>query len=88
MQLFPKRSPSIESVLIELEECMFYSISTDASNHKAEKMFPLVVQYYTTTGTKVKLLKLGNLKGETSENIADFCVESIRSLRIDVNKCI
>lgn len=79
---------SIESVLIELEECMFYSISTDASNHKAEKMLPLVVQYFTTTGTKVKLLKLGNLKGETSEIIADFCIESIWSLQIDVPKCI
>lgn len=72
----------------DISNCSFYSISTDASNHKAEKIFPLVIQYFTKTGIHVKLLKLGNLKGETSDIISSFCIQTLKDQKFDLNKCI
>ena len=72
----------------ELESCSFYSISTDASNHKNEKMFPLLIHYYSKTGINIKLLKLGNLRGETSDVVVNFCIQVLKDLKIDIKKCI
>lgn len=71
---------SISTAITAINTSSFYSISTDASNHKAQKIFPLVVQYFTISGTQIKLLKLGDLKGETSEIIANFCIDSLKNL--------
>lgn len=79
---------SIVTTIDEIEKCHFYSISSDASNHKAEKIFPLIIQYFTITGIKVKLLKIGNLKGETSDIIAGFCCETLNDLKLDFKKCV
>jgi hypothetical protein len=46
----------------ELKAASYFSISTDASNHKAEKIFPLVIQYFTRKGTQIRLLKLSSKK--------------------------
>ena len=38
---------SVSEIKEKLREVSYYGIGTDASNHKAEKMFPLLVQYFT-----------------------------------------
>lgn len=50
-------------------------------------MYPLV-QYFTKTGINLKLLKLGNLKGETSDIVSSFCIQTLKDLKIDIKKCI
>jgi hypothetical protein len=79
---------SVDLILDDLSSCSFYSISTDASNHKAEKIFPLVIQYFTRNGIQVKLLKLGNLHGETSSIISNFCTQTLKDEKLDLKKCV
>ena len=79
---------SIDLICKELESCSFYSISTDASNHKNEKMFSLLIHYYSKTGINIKLLKLENLRGETSDVVVNFCIQVLKDLKIDIKKCI
>ena len=38
---------SVSEVKINLQKVSYYGIGTNASNHKAEKIFPLLVQYFT-----------------------------------------
>ena len=80
---------SVSECIKQLQEVSFYGIGTDASNHKAEKMFPLVVQYFTETdGIQQKLLKFDSLNNETSETIAKFCLDTLRQLQIPLDKLI
>ena len=77
---------SVECLLKELGEQPF-SISTDASNHKEIKLFPLVIRYVfclnfvtlnylrfftAAKGVQVRLLDMRNLPGEDSQLVADF----------------
>jgi hypothetical protein len=70
----------------ELKAASYFSISTDASNHKAEKIFPLVIQYFTRKGTQIRLLKLSSLKSVTSDAISSFCIEALRQHQLDFSK--
>lgn len=73
----------------ELESTPFYGILTDASNHKAEKMFPLLIQYFTEDkGMQTKLLKLDCLKNETSDTVTSFCMTSLQTLGIPIEKLV
>lgn len=73
----------------ELAGVHYFGIATDASNHNAEKIFPLIVQYFTpANGMTVKLLKLGSLPNETSSEISKYCIEALEENNIDKNKCI
>ncbi|XP_031626296.1 uncharacterized protein LOC116342721 [Contarinia nasturtii] len=57
----------------ELESCNFVSIATDASNHGAIKMFPVVVRYFAALeGLKTKVLDLSDQKGETADIIVNL----------------
>ena len=38
---------SVDEVVSAIDSVRFYSIATDASNHDAEKAFPLITQYFT-----------------------------------------
>lgn len=72
-----------------MQEVSYYGIGTDASNHKAEKMFPLILQYFTEQdGIQHKLLKFHSLKNETSETISKYCIETLRQLQIPLDKLI
>lgn len=58
---------SVSEIKKKLQGVSYYGIGTDASNHKAEKMFPLLVQYFTEhDDIQQKLLKFDSLKNETS----------------------
>lgn len=37
---------SVQQCVKDLNEASFFGIATDASNHNAEKMFPLVIQFF------------------------------------------
>lgn len=79
---------SNEIIKKDIENSSFYSIATDASNHKAEKMFPLVIQYFTISGIKIKLLRLGNLKGGTSDIVSNYCIETLQHNNNNLEKCV
>jgi hypothetical protein len=54
---------TISSCVADLQKTPFYGIVTDASNHKAEKIFPLVIQYFSKTeGIICKLIRVNSLK--------------------------
>jgi hypothetical protein len=54
---------SLKELLEEMKDRPF-SLMTDASNHKALKLFPVVVRYFSEAGIQVKLLQLSNLPGD------------------------
>lgn len=54
----------------ELEKCRFVCLSTDASNHHAIKMFPVVIRYFLpTVGVRVKVINFSQEEGEKAETI-------------------
>uniref|UniRef100_A0A914WM39 Uncharacterized protein n=2 Tax=Plectus sambesii TaxID=2011161 RepID=A0A914WM39_9BILA len=66
---------SVECLLKELGSQPF-SISTDASNHKEIKLFPLVIRYFTASkGVQVRLLDMESLPGEDSTMVANFIAQ-------------
>jgi hypothetical protein len=61
---------TISSCVADLQKTPFYGIATDASNNKAEKKFPMVIQYFSKTeGIISNLILVDSLKGETSETV-------------------
>lgn len=63
--------PAVEEILKEeLAQCRFVTLLTDASNHGAVKMFPVMVRYFLpTVGVKVRVLDITSENGETGELI-------------------
>lgn len=54
----------------ELDTVHFVSVSTDASNHKATKMYPVLFRYFLPLeGIKTRLVDFNELPGETGEII-------------------
>jgi len=73
----------------DLENTIFFSLATDASNHKSEKIFPIIIQYFTKSdGIKSQLIKMSSLKNETSETISQYCIDTLNNLKIPLKKCI
>lgn len=67
---------SVDLIVDDLVRCFFYSISTDASNHKAIKVFPLLVQYFDPFkgGIQIKILGVVNLDNEKSETVSEMMI--------------
>lgn len=62
----------------DLEKAAFISISTDASNHKEIKIFPVLVRYFDyKTGVNIKILELKSLPGETSAIVNDHLTDCL-----------
>lgn len=58
----------------KLQEVSYYGIGTDASNHKSDKIFPLLVQYFTEHyGIQQKLLKFDSLFLIPLDRLIAFC---------------
>lgn len=80
---------SLKTSIEEMNKSPFYGISTDASNHKAVKIFPFVVQFFDINeGIQSKLLKVASLPCETSDEISSFCLNCIDEFRLNKNSCI
>jgi hypothetical protein len=67
-----------ETVLVQLKNVRYVGIATDASNHLAVKVFPVIVQYFAVEkGLTVKLLEIKSLPNEKSSALAgyfQFCI--------------
>lgn len=72
-------APYAQKMLLSEVGAQPFSISVDASNHKEIKLFPLVIRFFTAkVGVKVRLLDLRSMPGETSEQIFNFILSSIK----------
>lgn len=61
----------------ELLDRNYVCLSTDACNHGNIKMMPIVVRYFIPTiGIQVKMLELSTVKGETSEIISSYIINT------------
>ena len=82
---------SVQCVLndIEKHKIMYLGVSTDGSNHKSTKLFPIVIQYFDwkNGGMQSKLLDVRSLKDETSLTIAHEVKETLKKRRL-FDKCI
>lgn len=57
----------------QLEAVHFIAIFSDASNHKDQKLFPILVRFFDKkTGVNVKIIELASLPGETSDLIFNY----------------
>lgn len=76
---------SIEKHLDRLKNpSIKFSVGTDGSNHKAEKMFPTVLQYFNKEeGIVSFVLDFASLKNETSETITNNVLENIKTRGIE-----
>ena len=62
-----------------------FSISVDASNHNEVKLFPLVIRFFNVkAGVTVRLLDLRAMPGETSEQIMNFILSSVKENKLDL----
>lgn len=66
----------------------FYSVGTDASNHGALKLFPVVVQYFDPDrGIEVQLLELETCTNEKAVTISNYIYDTLKKNDIE-SKCI
>lgn len=83
----------IKKVMESVQNTPFISISVDASNHGAQKLLPLVIQYFKfhkdsdDNGINTKLINLETTKSETAEVISDYIVKTLQEFDL-ANKCI
>lgn len=67
----------VEEMKQELKSCNFVSIATDASNHNAVKMFPVIARWFSpVNGLNNKVLDLTNQKG-SSMKLFDCCDSTV-----------
>jgi hypothetical protein len=68
----------IEGLTADFNSVPFVSVSTDASNHRAIKMLPVMVQYFLPeTGIHVKIIDMPSITGETSAIISKCITDAI-----------
>lgn len=73
----------------DLENTIFFCLATDASNHKSEKIFPIIIQYFTKLdGIKSQLIKMSSLKDEISERISQYCIDTLNNLKISLKNAL
>lgn len=63
----------VEEIKLELKSTNFVTIATDASNHQAVKMFPVVARWFSQTNRIInKVLDLTDQKGSLKNNLIWF----------------
>lgn len=76
---------SIEGTVKYLQSGVYFSVSTDASNHGPIKMFPLVVRFYTPkTDVKTCVLDFYDDANETAIGIYNNIVTRLKNYDIDL----
>jgi len=81
-------SPYILDAVVEKlrsDTVLYFSVSTDASNHDAQKMFPIIVQYYDYCegGLNTKIIQIDALPNETSETITEYIISTLQKHGIE-----
>ena len=68
----------------ELSIVPFVTVSTDASNHQATKLLPVMVQYFVPEkGIQVKLLDVHVIPGETSDTVTESVVKTVNMYNLN-----
>ncbi|CAK1597427.1 unnamed protein product [Parnassius mnemosyne] len=79
---------TIEILLKKLEDIVFFGLSTDASNHNADKIFPIIIQYFDwKTDMESKMLEFTSLENETSLTIANYLLATLEKYNLK-GKCV
>ncbi|XP_028158533.1 uncharacterized protein LOC114351490 [Ostrinia furnacalis] len=79
---------SIEMLLQKLQDIVFFGCSTNASNHNAEKIFPIIIPFFDRkTGIQSKLIELSALANETSMTIANHLLTTLQKYNLK-QKCV
>lgn len=63
-----------------MSDIKYISVSTDASNHGAIKLFPLLIQYFDSQkrGIQVSLIDIQSQQNETSQTISNYVYNTLR----------
>ncbi|KAL0879423.1 hypothetical protein ABMA27_003174 [Loxostege sticticalis] len=79
---------TITTIIETLRNISCLSVATDASNHGADKLFPILIQYFNWTGNGIetKILDLQTLPNETSLSIANLIYETLSTHQL-TTKC-
>lgn len=78
----------INKVIELVANVPFLSVSTDASNHGAEKMFPVLIQFFTINdGICSKMIDLQTLPNERAQSIWSLLAETLNKFNL-FDKCI
>lgn len=80
---------TITKIIETLRNISCISVATDASNHGADKMFPILIQYFNWNGNGIetKILDLQTLPNETSLSIANLIYETLNT-HLLIPKCV
>jgi hypothetical protein len=69
---------ALEEIAKDLDATPYISLSTDASNHHATKLIPVVIQYFVPSkGIQVKLLDVHEVPGETAEIVTSAIMDTV-----------
>ncbi|KAL0830150.1 hypothetical protein ABMA28_003607 [Loxostege sticticalis] len=80
---------TVTTIIETLRNISCLSVATDASNHGADKLFPILIQYFNWTGNGIetKILDLQTLPNETSLSIANLIYETLSTHQL-TTKCV
>ncbi|CAH0561716.1 unnamed protein product [Brassicogethes aeneus] len=80
---------TIKAITNQISGISFIGVSTDASNHNAIKMFPILIQYFDFKkgGIQIKLIDICSSNNETSETVTDLLYSVLEKLEL-TTKCI
>jgi len=75
---------AVQLTIDDLHKVNFVSVLVDASNHKAIKLVPVLVRYFSpTTGVRNKILEFSNLPGESAELIHNHIVQVLNNFNLE-----
>lgn len=72
-----------------LDTIPYVPVSTDGSNHRSLKLFPILIQYFDPRngGIVTKILQLDSLPDEKAATITDYLTDQLRKHNL-MEKCI
>lgn len=79
----------VKNLTVSLNNIHYIGVSTDASNHGSDKIFPIMIQYFDCEngGIQTKLLDIHSTPNETSETIAEIIMKTLQKYDLS-EKCI
>jgi hypothetical protein len=80
---------AVQAVIKSLQGIPFCVVSTDASNHGAVKIFPILIHYfdYEYGGLQIKLLEVESKPNATAQTIAAYVSETASNYGL-LSKCV
>jgi len=80
---------TVAELVKSLNDINCIGIATDASNHGAEKLFPIIIQYFDWKAGAIQtmLLELDSTPNDTSETISKYLTEALEKYGLS-SKCV